>query len=89
MSMSIDALLNIVIWIIVLGAICGLLWWLIDFLGTPAPFNRVAKGVVAVVAVIFLIKILLGLVSGHGLSFSLLTGTGHSIVASVGGLLLC
>jgi len=55
------ALVGIVISIIVVGAICWLLWWLIGYLGIPEPFNKVARGVIAVVAVLFLINILLGI----------------------------
>ena len=57
-----NELLSLVVWVIVAGAICALLWWLVDFIGLPEPFRKVAKGVIAVVAVIFLINLLLGLV---------------------------
>ena len=55
-------LLNVLIWIVVVGAIFGLLWWLIDYLGLPAPFHKIAKVIIAVVAVIILVNFLLGIV---------------------------
>ena len=60
---SVDAggLVGIIIAIIVIGAICWLLWWLIGYLGIPEPFNKIARGVIAVVAVLFLINLLLSL----------------------------
>ncbi len=64
--MGIDALVSIVIYILVGGAICWLLWWLIGFIGVPEPFAKIARGVVAVVAVFFLISLLLSFI-GHPL----------------------
>ena len=63
--MSIDLLLSLVIYLIVIGAICWLLWWLIGFVGIPEPFNKIARGIVAVVAVVLLIGLLLSLVGGQ------------------------
>jgi len=58
----IDNLLHLVLMIVVLGAIFGLLWWLVDYAGVPEPFHRVAKIAIAVVAVVIIIYLLLGLV---------------------------
>ncbi len=46
--------------IVVIGLIFWLLFWLIDFIGLPEPFNKVAKVVLAVFAVIYLIGMLTG-----------------------------
>jgi hypothetical protein len=62
--MGIDSLLSLVITVIIIGAVCWLLWWLIGFIGLPEPFAKVARGIVAVVAVIFLIGLLLHLAPG-------------------------
>lgn len=61
---GIETLLTLVVYVLVIGAICWLLWWLIGFLGVPEPFNKIARGVVAVVAVVLLIGVLLSLVGG-------------------------
>lgn len=55
-------LVDLLILLIVGGLICYLLWWLIGFIGLPEPFNKVARVLVAVVAVVLLINALLGLV---------------------------
>lgn len=59
-----SALVTLLIWLVVAGLICWLLWWLIGYVGVPEPFNKVARVIIALVAVIFLINILLTLV-GH------------------------
>lgn len=55
-------LVNVVVWIIVGGIIFWLLTFLIDYLKIPEPFNRVARVILIVAAVLFLINLLLGLV---------------------------
>ena len=64
-------LLHLLIQIIVVGLVCYLLWWLIGYVGLPAPFDKVARIVVAVVAVIFLLNIVMGLggATGHVVNF--------------------
>lgn len=54
-----SALLSLLILIIVAGLIFYLLWWLVGYCGLPEPFNKVARVILAVVAVIFLINLLL------------------------------
>lgn len=61
-----DAVIHSLLYLIVIGVIFGLLWWLISYCGLPAPFDKVARVVLAVAAVIILINILLGMV-GHPL----------------------
>jgi hypothetical protein len=43
--------------IIIAGAVLALLWWLVDYLGLPQPFGRVANGVLAIGAVFVLIAL--------------------------------
>lgn len=54
-----SALLSLLIGVIVVGLIFYLLWWLIGYCGLPEPFNKVARVILAVVAVLFLINVLL------------------------------
>ena len=58
--------ISIVVWVIVVGLVFYLLWWLVGYLGLPEPFNKVARVILAVAAVIFLINLLMGL-TGHPL----------------------
>jgi len=59
-----EALLTSLVWIVVLGVVFWLLLWLIGYVGLPEPFQKVAKVVLAVAAVVILINILLGW-AGH------------------------
>ena len=62
----IGALVTLIIYILILGLVCWLLLYLIDFIPVPEPFNRVAKVVVMVGSVLILILLLLSLVEGTG-----------------------
>jgi hypothetical protein len=62
-ALSEQGMMRIVIRIIIVGVVAGLLWWLVDFATPPLPaiFNKVAKIIIAILAVIYLINLLLGL----------------------------
>lgn len=64
---SLSSLVSAVVILLVAGLIFWLLWWLIGYCGVPEPFNKVARVVLAVLAVLVCIGILLGLVSGQPL----------------------
>ncbi len=61
-AISGQELTHAVMTIIVVGLIYWLLTWLIGYIALPEPFSKVAKIILAVVAVFFLINVLLGLV---------------------------
>lgn len=61
---SISGLVSVVIYIIVLGLVFGLLWWLLDYVKPPEPFYKIAKIMLAVMAVLILCGVLLSLVTG-------------------------
>ena len=63
---GIETLVAVVIYLIVGGLILWLLWWLIGYVGLPEPFGKVARVILAVLAVVFLINVLLGVI-GHPL----------------------
>lgn len=65
-NVSAEALISLLLWIVIAGLIFWLLWWLVGYVGLPEPFNKVARVVLAVAAVLFLISLLLGL-AGHPL----------------------
>jgi hypothetical protein len=62
---SLSAMVMILVYLIVAGLIFGLLWWLIGYCGLPAPFDRVARVIIAVLAVLVIIGVLLSLVGGQ------------------------
>lgn len=55
-------MMRFVLYIIVIGLVLWLLWWLIGYAALPEPFAKVAKIILAVVAVFFLINLLLSLI---------------------------
>ena len=59
-NLSIGALVELVIYLIVVGGILWLLLWLISYVGLPDPFAKVAKIIVMVIGVLILINVLLG-----------------------------
>ena len=54
-------LVGLLVQLIVVGLVCYLVWWLIGYIGLPAPFDKVARVIVAIFAVLFLINLILGL----------------------------
>jgi len=56
-------LFQLLISLIVVGLVCYLLWWLIAYVGLPEPFNKVARVIIALFAVLFLLGVLTGNVS--------------------------
>lgn len=64
-AISGSSMVNLLVTVIVVGLICWLLWWLISYIGLPAPFDKVARVLIALVAVLFLINAILQ-VSGQG-----------------------
>lgn len=61
---SISAAVSVILYLIIAGLIFGLLWWLIAFCGLPEPFAKVARVILAILAVFVVIGILLSLVGG-------------------------
>jgi len=61
-----SALGSLLLTLVIVGLICYLLWWFIGYIGLPEPFNKVARVLIALVAVIYLINLLLSL-GGHPL----------------------
>ena len=61
-------IVHLVLVLIGIGAVCGLLWWLVGFAGEkgvlPQPFLGFAQVAIAIVAVLLLISLILELI-GH------------------------
>ncbi len=58
---TVTALMTCVVWIIVAGLIFWLLNWLIGYAGIPEPFNKFARVVLAIFAVLVIINALMGM----------------------------
>lgn len=61
---GLNELVSIIIYLLIVGGICWLLFWLVGYVGLPEPFNKIARVVIAVVAVLLCINLLLGLGGG-------------------------
>ena len=62
MMISIGHVVWAVVVLIVVGLIFWLLWWLVSYVGLPAPFDKVARVLLAVAAVIVCILVLLSMI---------------------------
>jgi hypothetical protein len=61
-----ESAMHLVFYLIIIGLCFWLLWWLIGYVGLPAPFDKVARVILAVLAVFFLINCLMS-ITGHPL----------------------
>lgn len=61
-SISLNGLLELVVYIVVVGLIFWCIWWFLGYVGVPEPFNKVIRVVIGLVALIIVINLLLGLV---------------------------
>ena len=61
---SIEQVVWAIIYLIIGGVVFWLLTWLIDYIGLPEPFRKVARVVLAVGAVLVVIAVLLAM-AGH------------------------
>ena len=61
-----STLLTLLVTLVIAGLIFWLIWWFIDYIGLPEPFSKVARVIVGLAALIFLIDLLMGL-NGHPL----------------------
>jgi hypothetical protein len=62
-------LVHVVLFLCGLGLICWLLFWLVGYIGIPEPFNKVARAVIAVFAVIALIVLIAHYMGGGNWSW--------------------
>lgn len=57
-----SGLISLVVWIIIIGLVFYVLWWGLGQIALPEPFDKIARVLIVVVAVLLLINALLGLV---------------------------
>ena len=61
-----STLLTLLVTLVIAGLIFWLIWWFLDYIGLPDPFNKVARVIIGLAALVFLIDLLMGL-NGHPL----------------------
>ena len=57
-GMSLESLVRPLIQLVAAGLVVWLLIWFVGWVGLPEPFNKVAKVIIGLAAVVFLIKFL-------------------------------
>lgn len=57
-------LVSLLIYIVIVALIFYCVWWFIGYVGIPEPFNKVVRVIVGLVALVFVISLLLGML-GH------------------------
>lgn len=60
-TVSIEGLVSLLIWLVVVGMILWLCWWFIGYIGLPEPFAKVAHVIIGLFAFIILLYLLLGI----------------------------
>ena len=61
-NLSLEGLVELVIYLAIVGGVLWLLLWLVNYIGLPEPFSKVAKIIIMVVGVLICINVLLGFV---------------------------
>lgn len=62
----IPALINLIVYLLIVGILLALVWYVLDAIPIPEPINRIVKVVVVVVAALVIILVLLQLVGVGG-----------------------
>jgi ABC-type multidrug transport system permease subunit len=57
-----SGLLSLLVTLVVVGLIFWVLWWFLGYINPPEPFNKVARVILGLFALIFVVNLLLGLI---------------------------
>jgi hypothetical protein len=63
-GISVDGLLSLVIYVVIIGLIFWCVWWFLGTAGIPEPFNKIIRVVVGLIALVIVVNLLLGF-AGH------------------------
>lgn len=61
-SVSVEGLISLVIYVVIIGLIFWCVWWFIGYVGVPEPFNKVIRVVLGLIALLVVVSILLSLI---------------------------
>ena len=62
----IPALINLIIYLLIVGILVAIVYWVIDAIPLPPPINRIVKIVLVVLVALVIIVLLLQLIGGGG-----------------------
>lgn len=68
-ALSGNSLINLLIWVVILGVVYMLGKWLLDTIKLDEPLNKFARGLLVVIVIVFLINALLGLMGKAFVNF--------------------
>ena len=60
-SISVEGLLSVIVYLIIIGLIFWCIWWFLGYVGVPEPFNKVIRVILGLIALVLIINLLLGL----------------------------
>lgn len=63
---SVEGLLQLVIYIVIIALVFWVIWWFVGYVGLPEPFNKVVRVIIGLVALIVVVSLLLSLAGGPG-----------------------
>ena len=58
----IPALIQLIVWLLIVGILLALVYWVLDAIPIPEPLNRIVKIVLVVLAVLVVVLLLLDLI---------------------------
>lgn len=61
---SLSALASVLLYVVIVGLVFWLLWWVVEQVGLPEPFHKIAKVLLVLISAFIVLNILLGLL-GH------------------------
>lgn len=64
---SIDSLMYLIVYLVVVGLIFWCIWYFIGYVGVPQPFDKVIRVLLGLIALIIVVSLLLGIL-GHPFS---------------------
>jgi len=63
-NVSVDNLIEVVIYLVILSLVFWVIWWFVGYVGVPEPFNKVIRVVIGLVALLVVVSLLLGMLTG-------------------------
>ena len=64
----IPGLISLIIYLLIIGVLLALAYWVLDAIPIPQPINRIVKIIIVVLAVLVIVMLLLQLVGGGGVN---------------------
>ena len=60
-AISMNSLISVLIYLVIIGLVFYAVWWFIGYVGLPAPFDKIIRVIVGLVALVVVVGLLLDL----------------------------